>query len=228
MKTRILPLIALAAALCGCPHENEASVQWFAVCFPPAPDSTSGGCIFPSSCEAVALGTFYAYVDSIYEAVAPIEIRNQLPDNTDLTSGRLNTNVAYIEQFRLEFGGTALPDEWVDTNVTVPTDGSTVALVPLLPPNTTFFLTTLLGGPGQPTFTHLMVSVRAAGRFADERTFVTGPFKVPVDVYDAPPCPPPVAGSVCYSPPDCDPVLAGIQAPLACPQLGQSAIVTCP
>ena len=212
MKTRILPLAALAAVLSGCPLENEASIQFYAVCFPPAPDTTTGACIYPDSCEAVALGTFWADVDYLTQpgrsgmAEAPIEIRNQLPSNADESIGRVNTNIAYIQQFRFEFvlpgSGATLPEEWVDANVTVPTSGSTVALVPVLPPATTALLSGLAG--------HLMVNVRAVGQYADERYFETGPFKVPVDF-----C------SGCYIAPVCT------TAVIACPQEGQYAAYDC-
>lgn len=206
MKTRILSLLPLAAALCGCLHENEASVQFYAVCYPPTPTAT--GCSYPDKCDQVALGTFWADTAVVREAVAPIEIRNQLPDNRDLSSGRLNTNVAYIQQFRMEFvlpgSGATLPEEWVDANVTVPTNGSTVGLVPILPPN---IMTILAGTTG-----HLMVNVRAVGRFADERYFVTGPFKVPVDICTG------CSGAIACTAP---------AVAAACPQLGQYAAQAC-
>ena len=213
MKTRILPLAALAAALAGCVQENEASIQFYAVCYPPEPDATTGACVYPESCEAVALGTFWADVSAVSAvagAVAPVEIRNQLFSNADDSVGRVNTNIAYIEQFRLEFvlpGGAMLPEEWVDANVTVPTSGSTVALVPVLPAYTASVIGALIGTGSA----HLVVNVRAAGVYADERTFETGPFKVPVDVCNG-----------CYTAPGC-----GLTALFACPQEGQYAFYAC-
>jgi hypothetical protein len=208
MTTRILlPLAALAAVLSGCPLENEASIQFYAVCYPPAPDTTTGACVYSESCEAVALGTFWADVATVYQGVAPIEIRNQLPSNADESIGRVNTNIAYIQQFRLEFvlpgSGFTLPEEWVDANVTVPTSGSTVALVPVLPPS----IVTVLGPLA---YDHLMVNIRAVGQYADDRYFETGPFKVPVDICRG-----------CYVSGGC------ATAVIACPQEGQYAAYDC-
>jgi hypothetical protein len=217
MKTRILPLALLAAALAGCVQENEASPQFFAVCFPPDPDTTTGACIYPAACDSVALGTFWADVAVVTEAVAPIEIRNQLPDNSDPSTGRLNTNVAYINQFRFEFhlsgSSDTLPEEWVDANVTVPTSGSTVALVPLVPLGLRAYLAGLAGF----TSGHFTVYVRAVGKYADDRYFSTGPFKVPVDVCNG-----------CTPVFDCDPTTAAIELPFQCPQAGQYATAKCP
>ena len=203
MKTRILPLAALAAVLSGCVQENHASIEFFAVCFPPEPDTTTGACSYGNTCELVLGGTFWADVSAVTEAVALIQLNNQLPNNEDLSVGRVNTNDAFIQQFRFEFVGTGLPEVWVDANVTVPASSSQLAFVPVLPPN---IVPLLAGGSG-----HLVVSVRAAGRYLDERTFETGPYKVPVDF-----C------SGCFAPPTC---ASGFY--FVCIQPGQSGNYVC-
>ncbi len=203
MTTRILPLVALAAALAGCLQENHASIEFEAVCFPPEPDATKGTCDYSNTCDKVLGGTFWADVSVVTEAVALIQINNQLPNNEDLSAGRVNTNDAFIQQFRFEFVGTALPEVWVDANVTVPAASSQLAFVPVLPPSTVLALTAASG--------HLVVTVRAAGRYTDERTFVTGPYKVPVDF-----C------SGCFVPPTC---ASGVY--FVCIQPGQSGNYVC-
>lgn len=199
MKIRARVLAALAMASGGCIVDNHASIEFFAVCSPPAPDTSNGACLYPASCETVALGTFTADVSFVTEAVAPIELRNQLPNNADLSIGRVNTNDAFIQRWLVGLGGLEFV---VNANTTVPAAGSTVALVPLLPAAA---VSLLAGSGGQ-----VVASVRAAGRYADDRTFETGPYEVPVDFCTG-----------CYVPPICT------TAVIACPQEGQSGFYDC-
>jgi hypothetical protein len=204
MKTPILPLLALAAALCGCPQENHASLEFFGICANPAPAAT--GCPYADTCGTYALFT-YLYdplVDS--ELLVPIEFFNQLPDNSDPSSGRVNTNDAVVQQWRFEyvFAGTVFATAAASDNFVVPVQSHKVAMVPVIPAS----LNTLMRGL---TGIEIDVNVRAAGRYLDDRYFETGPFKVP-------------AGTGIYVPPATCTAPAVLQA---CPQLGQSGTYAC-
>ena len=204
MKTRIPPLLALAGALCGCPQENHAGPEFFAICSNPEP---TPGCLYPAACEQIALFN-YAYDPTVApDLLVPIEMNNPLLDNSDPSSGRVNTNDAVIQQWRLEYlaGGISVATAAYDQTQVVPAASHTVALVPVIP------VSLNLWAQGLPSGAELVVNVRAAGRYLDERYFETGPFRVPVSIgtYSAP---------LNCTPPD---------ELRACPQVGQTGSYAC-
>ncbi len=181
MKTPILALAALAAALSGCVLDNYASPEFFGICGNPAPDSTTGFCTYSSTCGTYMSSYWYdpAYGNGL---VVPIEIVNQLPNNADVTALRVNTNDAVIEQWEFDYA-VGNPGSYATfqsatfgTTVVVPAASHVVALVPVVPAGLGVFL---------PAF---IVNVRAVGRYLDDRTFETGPFGVQVyqATYSAP------------------------------------------
>ncbi len=99
MKTRILPLALLGAALSGCIQENYASLEFYGVCAGPTPDTTTGACVYSASCDLYALFTYWYDPAVVSELLVPIEMFNQLPNNADLSAGRVNTNDAIIEEW---------------------------------------------------------------------------------------------------------------------------------
>lgn len=209
MKTRTLALAALAAALCGCPQADHASLEFYGICAGPKPDTstTAGGCTYSSTCALYALFHYWYDPAVLAQMVVPIEMFNQLPNNADLSSGRVNTNDAVIQQWRLEYdmgGGVTLPVA-VQDNFTVPAASHKTALVPVFPTSVNALMRTLPAG------TEITVSVRAAGHYLDERTFETGPFKLPAGVRTY------VAPVTCVAP----------KVVVACPAVGQEGTYDC-
>ncbi len=205
MKTRVLPLLALAAAL-GCYQENHASPEFMGICAAPTPDKD--GCVYPAACDLFALFT-YVYDPTVApDLLVPIEMQNQLASNADPTSGRVNTNDAVIQQFNFEYligSNTPAFTASQDVNLVLPVASTKIALVPVIPASLNAVM------QGLPAGTQFVVNVRAAGRYADERYFETGPFRVP-------------AGVAAYSAPvSCvAPAFLG-----ACPQVGQAGSYAC-
>ncbi|HEU4383077.1 MAG TPA: hypothetical protein VFR85_06165 [Anaeromyxobacteraceae bacterium] len=206
MKTRILPLLALAGALFGCVQENHASPEFTGICANPAPSDT--GCSYAATCEQYALFNYYYDPFAAADLEVPIEMRNQLADNSDPSSGRINTNDAVIQQFNFEYligGNTPVLTASEDVNFTLPAASSKTAIVPVIPASLNGLMRTLPAG------TAFVVAVRAAGRYADERYFETGPFRVP-------------AGVATYSPPL---ICTAPDFLAACPKIGQSGSYAC-
>ena len=205
MKTRIPPLLALAALL-GCIQENHASPEFMGICTNPAPDKS--GCLYSPTCDSYALFTYVYDPAATPDLLVPIEMRNQLADNSDPTSGRVNTNDAVIQQFNFEYLiGSNTPVLTASENVSVvlPAATTKTALVPVIPASLNATMSALPAG------TQFVVNVRAAGRYADERYFETGPFRVP-------------AGLITYSPPLTCTAPDQLEA---CPQRGQSGSYAC-
>lgn len=204
MKTRILPLVAFSAALCACPQENHVGPEFLGICANPAPDAE--GCSYSPTCDQIALFNYHYDPTVASELLVPIELFNQLADNSDPSSGRLNTNDAVIQQWRFEYvyGGVMVATGAANQTLVVPAGSHTVGLVPVIPAELNAWAAGM--PPGD-----IVVNVRAAGRYADERYFESGPFRV-------------VTGVISYAPP------ISCTAPeilLACPQVGQSGTYGC-
>lgn len=196
MKTRILPLALLAAALAGCGQANHASLEFLGICSNPAPTNT--GCLYQNTCGTIADFVYWYDPAAAVELLVPIEMFNQMPNNADASSGRVNTNDAVIQQWRLEvrYGSLVVATVNAGVNLVVPANSHQVAIVPVLPVN----LNTMMRGFYGWEFS---VRVRAAGRYLDETYFETGPFNVPVQILYAPtprPCTPPAYAWNCPQP----------------------------
>lgn len=211
MKTRFLPLLALAAALSACHQENQASLEFYGICDNPKPDGTTGGCTYTSSCALYALFTYWYDPISASELLVPIEMFNQLPNNADLSAGRVNTNDAVIQEWRFEYllGGILFADATSPDNVVVPAGSHKTAIVPVFPASMNALMSAF------PSGTTFVVNVRAAGRYLDDRYFETGPFRVPAAVKSP---------YTTYAPP---PTCTAPAYAAACPQIGQSATYGC-
>lgn len=181
MNARTLAPLALLLAA-GCGADNFASVQFFQICFPPAPDTTSGNCIYPPKCENSLLGRPIVDVPLAFTLELPIQLNNQLPNNADTSggTGRVNTNDAHVEKYTITYSvpGVALPGSVSLTNDTVPAAGATVVLVEVLP-NTTM---TQLSAVAPAVTTTIVAEVVASGRYDNGNTFETGPYKVALDI----------------------------------------------
>ncbi len=208
-KLLIPALAALLAVAAGCGVSNRGSVQLDQLCANPTP--AADGCKFSSGkCDLVnaigVLGVDLALTGNTL--LYPIQIDNQRLDNTDTGSGATNTNNATIERFdmRYEAPGVKLSASSVQTAF-VPTSGSTVVVVVLIPSNAGAALAGAIGsGP-----TDAVIHVKAHGRYGDDTEFDTGEFAVPISI---------VSGT---SPFTC----AAGKTPACCPQDGQSASCAC-
>jgi hypothetical protein len=213
MKTRNLAAF-LALGLSACAAEYSA-VGIYAICAAPTPDSTSGACVYPATCAATFGGTPLLDVATArLDFRLPVQIDNSLTDNSSASSGRINTNDAFIQSFEITYSGVSI-DPWnVAAAITVPTAGSSGALLSLIPYQS--FGSIPVTGSSR---THLVVNVRAHGILASQSSFTSAWYPVPVDV-----CSGCLAGAVC--PPgsmlaSCPSTAAGQTSP------GQSAAVTC-
>jgi hypothetical protein len=213
MKTRNLAAATLALGLSACAAEFSA-VNIYAICAPPDPDTTSGACLYPATCDANFAGTPLLDVTTAQlDFRMPMQINNALTDNSNST-GRINTNDAHITSFEMAYAGVSLPTWTVAQTVTVPTAGSSGALVRLIPVQ--YFPNLVPPGSGKIS---MIVNVRGHGILDSQDGFTTSWFQVPVEV-----CAGCLAGTFC--PPGsvlatCPSMAAGQSSP------GQSASFTC-
>lgn len=178
MKThhRIVP--ALLLALSGCAAAEFSAVSFDSICTAPAPDSTTFACVYAATCESTLVGR--PVLDAATAQVnfrLPIQIDNALTDNT--TSAGLNTNGAIIQDLEITYGGGPYVAPWTTrVNIRIPTSGTTVYEVPLIPVQ--YFSTLKPSTPA--AVTDLLVNVRAHGIFDSQNSFTTAWFAIPVNV----------------------------------------------
>lgn len=222
MKTRALylALLGLAASSISC-SEDFPSVHPFGICAP-AEDATE--CAPDGPCERYLTGqavldTQVGVAGIFNELVFFVQFNNQLPNNDDPTTGRVNTNDAEIDEYRITFapqdGRIRLQDRTVLTVAPpVPAGGLTSAIVTFIPEETTRELADQMAtlGLGE---TLVTAEVRAAGRYWTRTDrFETAPFKLPVRVVNAV-----FTGFQCQNPTD---VVVAV-----CPNVGQTATFAC-
>ncbi len=189
MNTRALALAALASAALSCTADNHVSVEMQFVCPHPAPDTASGSCLYPATCDLQALGRQYVYLDAspgVGGAVlwVPVQTINRLPDITDLSAGRLNTNDAFIEEFQLSYESavlTGVQDTVFQIAYTVESNGTREILVPAIPlsPTSVQMAANAIDAAGALVVVH----VKASGHYGSGDRFTTGEFLIPVQVY---------------------------------------------
>jgi hypothetical protein len=168
---------AIALGLSACSAEFSG-VGIFAICSPPDPDTTTGKCLYPATCDSIFGGTPVLDVATAQlDFRLPVQIDNVLVDNSNAVDGRINTNVAYIQSFEMTYGGTTLAPWTIGAAITVPTSGSSSALLRLI--SVADF--PALAPPGSAT-TNIVVNVRAHGVLGSQSSFTSAWFKVPVAV----------------------------------------------
>jgi hypothetical protein len=153
-------------------------VNIFAICSPPDPDTTNGSCLYPATCDTVFAGT--PVLDVLTAQVdfrLPVQIDNALLDNSNPQDGRINTNDATIQSFEMTYAGVALAPWSVGAAITVPSDGSSGAVLRLIP--VAYFPSLAPAGSAN---TNIVVNVRAHGVLASQDSFTTAWFKIPVAV----------------------------------------------
>jgi hypothetical protein len=207
--------LAFALAFAGC-IDNYASVRLYGLCFPPTPTDT-GGCAYPATCETLLLGTLVVDVSNGSPDGAliwPIQVDNKRPVITDQPGGT-DPAIAWVTDFTLTYSSAsvAVPEVTIPSpeNHPVPANGSSVLIVPLVPPSVATSLAAQIGA-GQTV--EIAVDVRAKGHYGDSTTFETGPFRVVVSAGDGN-----LGAPVC---PADKPVWVG-----ACPQAGQTSVDLC-
>jgi hypothetical protein len=214
MKTQNLAAAVLALGLSACAAEYSA-VGIYAICAPPVPDSTSGVCVYPATCDATFAGTPVLDVATAkLDFRLAFQLNNLLVDNSNAAAGRINTNDAFVQSFEITYAGASLDPYNPPAAITVPTAGSSGALVSLIPYQS--FGSIPITGSSRTT---ILVNVRAHGILASQSSFTTAWFPVPVDV-----CSGCLAGTIC--PPGsilatCPSTAVGQTSP------GQSASFTC-
>lgn len=177
MTIRTLATAALALGLSACSAEF-APVYIYAICTPPDPDTTNGSCLYPAECETVFAGTPVLDVTTAQvDFRMPVQISNLLTDNSSAVDGRVNTNDAFIESFEMTYAGATLEPWTVAASITVPTSGSSGAVLRLIP---VAYFPALV--PPAASTTNLVVNVRARGILTSQDSFTTAWFQVPVAV----------------------------------------------
>lgn len=186
MKTRALRLALPLLALLSC-RDNRASIQIQAICAP------TKDCKFGGTCDAQYIN--YPVVDSTGpgELHLLIQVENQLQDNTDKLSGKLNTNDAYLDQAVVDYDGIGLPRDVYDLpSYRIPANGSSV--VSLWPVRGSAAGRAALAAYGpSPSGRTFVANLRLRGRLDDGSRFETGQFSIGVNActgcLPADPCP---------------------------------------
>jgi hypothetical protein len=140
-----------------------------------------------------------------------MQVDNQRPSNAT-PDGATNTATAFITGFKIAYTSStvSIPEVTVaDTTRTIPSGGSTVLTVPVIP---TTVATLLAGTSG--LLADIRAEIRATGHYGDGTTFETGPFSVQVTSRNGG-----WSGATCADPLQ---VVTGY-----CPQPGQSAVYAC-
>ena len=175
-----VPLVLAAGAL-GCTRSNLGTLEFGSICAP------TDDCTFSATCDLVDMSG-QLWVDLAYmlnhnmqgTLAYPIELFNQRPNNENLEAGLVNTNDATIDRFemRYEASGSTIPGATSRQTITVPADGSTVAMVVLIPPasSASAALAALPAG------TVVTVKLKARGHYHDGTDFETGELPVPVEL----------------------------------------------
>lgn len=177
MKTRTLAATIAALGLSACSAEfSPIAIQ--SICAPPAPDSASGGCLYPATCDAAFAGNAVLDVTTAqFDFRLPFQINNALTDNSSELGRRINTNDAFITSFEMTYPGSGLEPWTVAQSVTVPTAGSAGTVLRLIP--FAYFASLV---PSGASTVSLNVSVRARGNLASQDSFTTAWFQVPVTI----------------------------------------------
>jgi hypothetical protein len=207
MRTRLLVLLLSAAAI-ACTVENDASIRVTAICTEPKP-AANGACVYPAKCDTLQM-ELWGDLLAVNQVFAPVQWNNNLPDNSDVASGLLNTNVARVESYRISYAaaGVSLPDVEVPIIAdAVGTGASQVNEVSIVPPAIAqLLLPTVAAAPVQ-----VLVYIRAKGHLAGGSSFETAPLRTPLSLAA-------VAAYSAYVPVCKD----ATQFAVPCPQFGQS------
>lgn len=207
MNARTLSLLLLGALVggVGCLDDRaQTSVQMAQIC------SATDDCTFAATCDQQHIGSVIIDVSLTNELVLFLQMNNQLQNNADLASGRVNTNNAHLTQVTVEYDGVALPSGGSSppANIQIPANGSTTAGVVAVHAAAGNALALLPALPVEFT-----ARIKGHGYFDNGRTFETGEYPVRMVACDG------CLGVIACTPP---------ALPQACPGFGQTpAAQTC-
>ncbi|HEX9402058.1 MAG TPA: hypothetical protein VF912_18255 [Anaeromyxobacter sp.] len=196
MNTRALLLALPLLALAAC-RDNRASIQMQAICLPPKT------CLFTGKCEAQYIG-FVSIDAAVSERLwIFMQVENQLPDNTNVETGKLNTNDAHADEVSVEYDGIALPRAVYELpNYSMPAGTTSVISIDVIPTALNAGLRLAAYAP-TPSPRDMVANVTLRGYYDDGSRFETGAFAVGVRVCSgclsaapcaANTCPPSTAG----------------------------------
>lgn len=164
MKSRLLALGLLLGAA-GC-VDDRASLEIYGIC------AMTDDCTFGDTCDAYHMGTVdFATGGSMLQLA--IELRNQLPNNADVASGRVNSNDAHVDGGSVEFkvDGTVVTTwGFLTGNSVIPAGGSSLVWTYLAP-------ATL---PGGVVYT---AELTLTGYYDNGNDFETGPYPIGLRVF---------------------------------------------
>jgi hypothetical protein len=205
MKTRAFLLALPLLLVVGC-RDNRASLKIQAICAP------TNDCTFSQSCDQVYVG--YPTLDTTANANGSLqlyfELRNDLPNNRDQSTGRLNTNDAHVDETIVEYVGPGLGAATLMTQHTVPAGGSTVVRIEVIP-QVLNAVTALQAYAPSNVPRDMVANLRIRGYYDDGSRFESGEFPVAVRVCQG------CVGSICGGAATCPPRNDG-QLPLSCVQ----------
>lgn len=186
MRMRFALASALLAALVmGCAPKNTASIEPARLC------SMPDNCIFGATCTAQPISSAMfdlAYGEPMWLAV---ELHNQLENNADSGSGRVNTHDAHFESYSLSYSGrssalgsaavTGVPSSGGRAQQAIPAGGTAVVGFEPFPIDVVSALITAGGIPTGSDYEEVVVTVKFKGRYDDGAEW-EAPYKVPVRV----------------------------------------------
>lgn len=180
MKLRSILAAGALALLASACADNNASVQWVAVCLP------TDDCSFSSTCDAQYIGELALDTSLSNVLWLVVQYDNNRPSTENLDQGQLDTSDAYIQGYDVEFDavGISVPaSAWDVPSYWVPSAGSSVASV---------FVPVLAAAPAAGIYVTALVTTR--GVYGDGSAFETDAIELPIFLCDGclglPGCPP--------------------------------------
>ncbi|MFT3914301.1 MAG: hypothetical protein QM704_09350 [Anaeromyxobacteraceae bacterium] len=174
MKTPLrIALLAGLALAAGC-VDNKPFVELRGICAVPGADA----CTFADTCDAFTLSPLVFDNQGLIDQLsAYVEVRNQLLDNGD-DKIRVNTHDAFIEEISISYTGpVAIPSATYRTTALVPSNGSSVVKLYVLPvgPAAAVNAAALPAG-----FSDVIAKPTFKGKLGDGSSFETGNFEIPI------------------------------------------------
>jgi hypothetical protein len=204
MKTRalVIALPLLAAVAC---QDNRGSITIDHICQPPDECTFSGTCDEALSQARLDVGASTAFNMWLY-----LQVRNQLPDNSDEDIGRTDTNGAHVDEFVIEYEGVDLPETTIVGNpASLLADSITIVKVEIIPDKLNAdAVLQALAPTAEPV--EIVANLRMRGYFDDGTRFETDEFPVGIQICTG------CVGLLCGGGPTCPPNAEG-QVPFACP-----------
>jgi hypothetical protein len=178
----LLPLLALAAC-----RENDASIQIQDICVPPS------GCSFSDKCDATVVVNPELDPAVATQMILFFQVENQLANNSQKDTYRLNTNDAYLEHYQVAYSGALSgTTPWLSATGVVPANGTAVTGLMVVPPTA---LATLTSAVAWPDIAPATAKVKLRGHYRDGTEFETAEYPVNIDIASgAPAIPSPCGG----------------------------------